>query len=107
MRSTIVGIILWASSLGFILGGCRKQPVHAVPSTPKAAVIRLDGPTPEFKPLIIIDNVKQPRHKKVNLDPADVVSVEAFTPSRHNVIQLYGRRARDGVIVIKTKKLNR
>lgn len=108
MRFIPVWLMLWVSSLGLGLLGCRKQPVaNAAPSDKKTTVIRIDGPVPKFKPLIIIDNVKQPSRKKINIDPNDIVSLDVPKLNRAQAIQLYGRRARDGVVIIKTKKLDK
>lgn len=97
MRVAVALILILATACSF------ERPTAARPQPQKSALSGCYAPEPAScaKPLFVVDG-KQLSDDRVDLNPGEIESVEVFRGPL--ALQQYGEAARNGVVVIKTKK---
>lgn len=97
MRAVCTAVLILASACSL------EHPTAARPQPQKSALSGCYAPEPAScaKPLFVVDG-KQLADDRVDLNPGEIESVEVFRGAL--ALQQYGEAARNGVVVIKTKK---
>ena len=74
--------------------------------TPGASIVRIDDTVaPPLKPLMLIDSIEVADSKQLNSD--DIQSITVPHMPQADLIRTYGSKAKDGVILITTKKMKK
>jgi TonB family protein len=86
--------------IGF--GTVRKEDSHDLPPLPAGGTIVFHTDKPAGEPLLIVDREEITKKQFEALDPNDIKSIDVLKDA--SATAAYGPRARDGVILVKTKK---
>ena len=98
----ITAIVLTACSCLFFTA-CYKEGSGITPSEPLHLTIN-EKSYSEAKPLVLIDGVEIDDIKKVKINPSDIKSMTVLKSSpTNNLVDTFGIKAKDGVILVSTK----
>ncbi len=104
MRIKYVTSVVLTACTCLCFTACNKAGSGIVPIAALQMTIN-DQPHSKSKPLIVVDGVVFEDVMKLKINPNDIESMTVFRSSAtNNLVDTYGPKAKDGVILVSTKR---
>ncbi|GAB3745306.1 hypothetical protein [Spirosoma pomorum] len=104
MRIKYITSVVLTACTCLCFTACNKAGSGIVPVAPLQMTIN-DQPHSKIKPLIVVDGVVFDDVIKLKVSPNDIKSMTVLRSSAtNNLVDTYGPKAKDGVILVSTKK---